>query len=389
MGDITMDKKQQSQKLDQSNPVKKNIPTRIEWNFYTLDWNGNQWTFSEWDIDNERSYPLSFDNNSHTMFVNEFRLKDSGLTQEQIIKMHPEELVIKGNWSACDYYEKCTGKIDGSIMLKDFDREYCGSYQHISSVCPLERMMFSLVGRADDKIVCTPDPEKGIVNHPTNIDDLIRRVIKPSFISHKIQSLSRISSLSGEAVLEFARNTHLGKESMVQNQWLSYTEDGDEGVGYLARVTSLILSYHCADKDQQLFKCDISEEMLGKLDDPSKAFSENKDPLGRRYEDVVYAAFTALKRLYLGPIAKRQLTEEIKQEVHDSDVKMKLLSLSPSEEYCVVLSVSNRVVPGIEDFFFHLDGSGKILNRNHCSYPDSQYQDNQPILCPICKTKFD
>ncbi|MFC1730562.1 hypothetical protein ACFL6I_09515 [candidate division KSB1 bacterium] len=57
--------------------------------------------------------------------------------------------------------------------------------------------------------------------------------------------------------------------------------------------------------------------------------------------------------------------------------------------FCVAISISNRNdLPGIEDFFYHVCRNGEIIERYQEGYPDSQYQEDEPQVCPGCKTNF-
>ncbi|HLC46832.1 MAG TPA: hypothetical protein VJI75_03750 [Candidatus Nanoarchaeia archaeon] len=59
-----------------------------------------------------------------------------------------------------------------------------------------------------------------------------------------------------------------------------------------------------------------------------------------------------------------------------------------SELYCAAASISNRIVPGLEDRFFHICEEEGIVARFKESYPDSQYQDTPHQICPSCNTDY-
>ncbi|MBU0536618.1 MAG: hypothetical protein KKE20_06640 [Nanoarchaeota archaeon] len=365
-------------------PVKKSIPTRIEDRCYTLDWNGKQWNFTEWDIDNERAYPLDLDNNSYEMFVKEFRLEESRLSQEQMVMMSPQELVIKGNWRACDYYGICEAKTDPAIKLESFDKEYCESYQYVLDICPLERMLLSAKIRDLPRI----KEELAEKNHEDLIKSFIKKINKISSLEGKLYALTGIYSYEDGALKQFLKNLHLETKKDVRNNWFSYTEDGDEGVKEVLEVTTMRVYYGVGNKEENIIFCEVDEKILSKMKDPSKAYSEYKDSDGRTYREIIKNAVLQLKREYLENIAKQYFAGEKKEVINNSIIQIKPLKGSPKDEYCVALSVSNRIVPGIEDFFFHINSSGEVMGRHYESYTDSQYQNNKAMICPGCRTKF-
>ncbi|MCX6706905.1 MAG: hypothetical protein NT001_02070, partial [Candidatus Woesearchaeota archaeon] len=46
--------------------------------------------------------------------------------------------------------------------------------------------------------------------------------------------------------------------------------------------------------------------------------------------------------------------------------------------YCVTVRIADRLIPGTEDFFYHVSSRFGIIRTAYKGYPDSLYQQDQP-----------
>ncbi|MBU0536617.1 MAG: hypothetical protein KKE20_06635, partial [Nanoarchaeota archaeon] len=108
---------------------------------HTVKWNGKEWEGFDFDENQEIDVYRGFGEYYCNVLVKEFRLKDSGLSMEDVQRTPPEKLLQKGLWSACDHYQKCDVRENPLIRIDQFDTLYCRYYQYINDRCPVEVML--------------------------------------------------------------------------------------------------------------------------------------------------------------------------------------------------------------------------------------------------------
>ena len=83
----------------------------------------------------------------------------------------------------------------------------------------------------------------------------------------------------------------------------------------------------------------------------------------------------------IGKIVLKEIGQFLTSETR-STTDMKHIGV---DLYCAHVRVSDRVVPGIEDFYYHVSKSDGLVAKYHESYPDSTYEGESPApYCPGC-----